>query len=191
MRTSKPIAGISYNSEKFLEDFVNRFKKAGVFEFCCWIWHEPEEDEKKGHWHFFAIPARILQTVDIEEESKESDPLNPGKPLKILGLRCSNFSDWFQYTLHDPAYMIEKGLTKVYCYSINDYHYTDEDTFQYYVGQVGEKRAGKLENRIIDMVEAGLDYPTIIRSGFVPMRYITSAKEIYKALTLKNDRKDL
>lgn len=182
MNTSKPIAGISYNTEDFLKGKLKEWVKNQVIEYGMIIRHKKEGDEKKDHWHALLIPAKRLQTMDLETDSQEPDPNNPDKPLKILGLSVSKVSDWVMYCLHDPLYLAEKGLQRVHQYSLEDFWSTDEDRFSLIISELSDCR-NTIEKRIITMITSGMDLASILHSGLVPMRYVYATKVMYNEIS--------
>ena len=182
MNTSKSIAGISYNSPGFLQGKMEQWKNAGLIEFGAFIYHQAEEGEKKDHFHIYLLPAKRLQTVDLENDSFEFDRLHPDKPLKIVGLTPSKEADWILYTLHDEVYLQEKGLQRKFHYSLEDYVTTDQDLFDIMVSRISDERKGKIEYRIIQMINNGMNWEQMLHSGLIPMRYVYSAKIMYDTL---------
>lgn len=183
MRTSKPISTISYNTPEYLKAKIEQWKNKGLIEYAMWIQHEPEEDEKKPHFHVFLKPAQLLQTMDLELDSMEVDPQNIDKPLKMISFRISKEDDWLLYSLHDRSYLLEKGLTRQYAYDLDDVQRTCDDTFSDIVSHVHDSRKGKLETRIYDCVKMGMKWHDIVGSGLIPLRYMAGAKIMYDALT--------
>lgn len=186
MNTSKPIAGISYNSESYLRGKLEEWRSNGLIEFGAYICHKAEADEKKDHIHVYIVPAKRLQTMDLESDSQEFDPLHPDKPFKLIGLTPSKEGDWIMYCLHDPTYLIEKGLQKAYHYSLEDFVSTDLDLFDIMVSRIGETRNGKIEHRVLQMINNGMTWNEMLCSGLIPMRYVYSAKIIYDSLVQKD-----
>ena len=183
MRTSKPISTISYNSEQFLKQKINDWKKAGIIEFGMWIRHEPESDEKKAHYHVFLKPAQLLQTVFLEEDSIEIDPLNPDKPFKMISFRVSKESDWVLYSIHEKGYLQEKGLTRDIHYDVADIECTCEETLTDILSHLSDDRKGRLETKILDCINKDMGWQQIVRSGLIPIRQISAARLYYSALT--------
>ena len=182
MRTSKSISTISYNSEGFLQNKFDEWKRQGLIEFAMWIRHEPEEDEKKAHYHVFLKPARLVQTVDLENDSHELDPNNIDKPFKMISFRVSKESDWLLYAIHEPSYLLEKGLQRQFVYSFEDVQSTCNDTLNDIISHCNDDRNGRIEYRLVQMIKQGLTWDEIVLSGFIPLRYITGAQIMYKAL---------
>ena len=183
MRTSKPVSTISYNTESFLKAKIEYWKECGLIEYGMWIKHEPEADEKKAHHHVFLKPAKLIQTMDLETDSQEIDPINPNKPLKMISFRVSKESDWILYGIHDKAYLQEKGLTRDFHYDLADIKSTCEDTLSDIISSLSDERKGRLEYRIIDCVNKGMQWEQIVKSGLVPIRFMGGAKMFYTALT--------
>ena len=183
MNTSKAIAGISYNTPSFLQGKLEEWKSSGLIEFGAFIYHLAEEGEKKDHLHVFVLPAKRLQTLDLENDSFEFDRLHPDKPLKIVGLTLSKESEWILYTLHDPDYLKEKGLQRIHHYSLEDFITTDQDLFDIMVSRISDERKGKVEYRVIQMIKSGMTWEQMVTSGLIPMRYIYSAKIMYDSIS--------
>lgn len=181
MRTSKPISTISYNSPEFLRSKIGQWKKAGLIEFGMWIYHRAETGEK-DHFHVLLRPARLVQTMDLELDSCEFDPNMPDKPLKMVGFRVSKETEWLLYTLHDPVYLREKALEREYVYCFEDYENTDEDTFNEIISHCTDERKGKLEYRLVELIQRGMTWAQIVQGGFVPIRQMAGAKMYYDAL---------
>ena len=67
MRTSKPIATISYNTEEYL---VSRLQELVRNKKICdymYIKHFKEEDETKDHIHLWIKPNTLIDTMDIQD----------------------------------------------------------------------------------------------------------------------------
>lgn len=199
MRTSKPISTISYNSDDFLQAKIEYWKKIGLIEFGMWIRHEPEEDEKKSHCHVYLKPAKLIQTMDLEEDSRELDPTWKPKDsykdekdrlehekkmfLKMITFRTSKEDDWLLYAIHEPSFLAEKGLTREYTYGIDEVLNTCQDTLNDIVSRLSDNRKGRLEYRLVQCINNGMNWQQIVSSGLVPIRQITGAKLMYIALT--------
>ena len=128
MRTSKPIATISFNTPSFLEHKLTELTKAGFISFWSFVPHLPEDDEagKKDHCHLYIEPSKMIQTDDLRAEFKEFDPTNP-KPLGCISFRSSKFDDWYMYGLHDEKYLASKGESRRYHYRHDDFRTSDDD----------------------------------------------------------------
>lgn len=187
MRTSRPISTISYNSGEFLKAKIDYWKSQGIIEYGMWIKHKPEADEKKAHYHVFLKPAQLIQTMDLELDSCEIDPLFPDKPLKMISFRTSNESDWVLYGIHDREYLIEKGLTKQHHYDLDDIESTCVDTLHDIISHLIESRKGRLEYRLMECINRGMSWRQIVGSGLIPLRHLGGAKIMYAAITEQAD----
>ena len=65
MKTTKPIATISYNSTEFLDLKLSDLISSKKIEYYCYIVHLGEDDEsgKKDHIHPYVEPARLIEAV--------------------------------------------------------------------------------------------------------------------------------
>ena len=128
MRTSKPIATISFNTREFLIFKLSYLQEIGVFSFWSFIEHQPEDDEggRKQHFHVFAIPSKICNTDDIRKEFIELDPEHD-KPRGTLLWVTSKFDSWYMYALHDSAYLASKGQSRKYHYDASMFVASDDD----------------------------------------------------------------
>lgn len=187
MRTSKPVSTISYNTEDFLKKKLENWKSQGLIEFAMWVRHDPEEDEKKAHFHVFIRPARLIQTMDLEKDSMELDPENIEKPFKMIGFRVSKESDWLLYAIHDPTYLQEKGLERQYVYGLDDVKSTCSDTLSDIIRHMSDDRKGRLEYRILQMVNMGMGWDAIVASGAIPLRHMSGARIMVESLTFQRE----
>lgn len=189
MRTSKPVSAISYNTEAFLAAEIMRWRDEGLIEFGTFVFHEPEEGDLKRHAHVWVKPAKTIQTTDLENRTKEIDltnPLNP--PLKtMLWRKSEKFYNWYMYTTHDTAYGLKHGYTEArkYQYGPEDYLSTDADAFELLVSEAKEAAACEDSTMriIIEMIQSGLQFHEILRSGAVPLKQVHNAKLTYEALS--------
>ena len=100
MRTSKPIATISYNSQEFLVHQLELLIKNHKISDYIFINHFAEADEKKNHIHLWIKPNTLLDTMDLQKHFTELDPKNPTKPFKCIDFRISQVDDWILYNQH-------------------------------------------------------------------------------------------
>lgn len=182
MNTRKPISTISYNTAEFLANKISEWKKKGLIEFAMWIFHEADKDDAKEHFHVYIMPAKQIQTMDLEFDSQEIDPVNPKKPLKMITFRPSKEEDWTLYGIHDPVYLMEKGLTRNTFYKFEDIMSTDQDTLNNIIARITEERQGKLEYRILECINKGMSWGQIVRAGIVPIRNIVGARIYHDTL---------
>ena len=67
MRTTKPIATISFNTPEYLKLKLDELTKAKKIAFWAYIVHQPEDDEagNKVHMHVYIEPSAMVQTEDL------------------------------------------------------------------------------------------------------------------------------
>ena len=182
MRTSKPIATISFNTLSFLEQKLTELTKAGKLSFWAFISHLPEDDEagNKSHCHLYIEPSKMIQTDDLRAEFKEFDPTNP-KPLGCISFRSSKFDDWYMYGLHDEKYLASKGESRRYHYRHDDFRTSDEDDLLF------KSRCIDLTalTPYADMQEAqsrGLSWAEYFMRGRIPIQQIAHFQKAWDML---------
>lgn len=130
MRTSKPIATISYNTEEYLIYKLHELIKAHKISDYYFIKHKKEKDESKDHIHLWLKPNTLIDTMDLQDHFKEPDPNNPLKPLGCIDFKSSKLDDFILYGLHLEAYLRFKGESREFHYLKTDFRYYDSDTFE-------------------------------------------------------------
>lgn len=170
MRTSKPIATISYNSEQFLKERLNELMRNHKISDYIYIRHHAEEDEKKEHIHLWIKPNTLLDTMSLQEHFKELDMKNPTKPLKCIDFVTSKVDDWILYNQHYKPYLASKGESRKYHYTHDDFHYADEDTFEDLYNHAFKGSEWAKRNQILEALDKGQLNPTrLILNGTVPL----------------------
>lgn len=129
MRTTKPVATISFNSPEFLQLKLEELQKAGRISFWCFITHKPEDDEggKKEHCHLYVEPSKMIQTDDLKQALLEFDPQKPATPRGTISWSSSKFDHWYMYALHDKRYLASKGQSRRFHYVHSDLVSSDAD----------------------------------------------------------------
>lgn len=179
MRTSKPIATISYNTPKFLKFKLDELIASKKICDYMFIIHHAEEDERKDHIHLWVKPNTLIDTMDLQNHFKELDPQNPTKPLKCIDFVSSNVDDWVLYCSHYEPYLATKGESRAYHYTIEDFFFYDEDTFEdrwnhAYKGSEWAKR-----HQILALLKDGTTNPLeLIMCGAVPLNQATQLNAI-------------
>ncbi len=170
MRTSKPIATISYNSQEFLIMQLEQLIKNHKICDYMFINHFAEEDEKKNHIHLWIKPNTLIDTMDIQKFLTELNPDNPTKPFKCIDFRLSAVDDWILYSQHYEPYLASKSEARQYHYTKDDFIYHDEDTFEdlYYHAFKGSEWAKR--NQILQALNQGEVSPAdLVLNGTVPL----------------------
>lgn len=167
MKTTKPLATISYNSEPFLALKLDELYKARKIQFYAFIKHQPEEDEKKAHFHVYVEPSSKIDTNDLKDVFIEKDPNGSNKPLKTLNWGKSDFSNWFWYSMHDPRYLASKFESRKYSYHVEDFISSDDDEL---LCKVRDNPCPVSEmSRVSELIERGLSDDEIMLFMKVPL----------------------
>lgn len=191
MRTTKPIATISFNTPNYLRLKLDELHKCGRISFWAFISHKPEDDEggKKEHCHVYVEPAKMLQTEDLKESLKELDPQNPQKPLGCISWQSSKFDPWYLYALHDKRYLASKSQSRRFHYSADEVVSSDPDDLLFKVKSIDMLALSPYA----DMLEAqaqGLTFEEYFARGTVPiaqvMLFQRSWELLMKSVTYRN-----
>lgn len=165
MKTTKPVSSVSWNSRQYLVDRLEELRKAHLIAFWVLIQHYAEEDEKKDHIHFYLEPNRSIDTELLREKFIE---LVPGsKPLGVNKFQKSNFQNWLWYSLHDKAYLLSKGETRNFSYSVSDLIASDDrDLLQ----RIQENPRPESEySKVEELISKGLSNEAIAQQMNVPL----------------------
>lgn len=132
MNTKNAISTVSYNTEGFLLDKLDRLVRTKKIEYYIIVHHIGELNEvgviEKDHTHVYLCPNGKINTMDLGEEFIEFTKDNP-KPLKCIQWRSSKIDDWILYNSHDPMYLLSKFETRQYQYSYEEFITSDENQF--------------------------------------------------------------
>lgn len=170
MRTSKPIATISYNTLEFLvmklEELIANHK---ISDYIL-INHFAEEDERKNHIHLWLKPNTLLDTMDLQNFFTELDPTNPLKPLKCIDFRQSQVDDFILYTQHYAPYLASKGEARAYHYTKDDFVFHDQDTFDDLYNHAFKGSDWAKRFQILEALNRGQINPAdLIINGTIPL----------------------
>lgn len=190
MRTTKPIATISFNTPEFLKLKLNELQKAGKISFWAFINHKPEDDEggKKDHSHVFVEPSKMIQTDDLKEELKEFDPKHPDKPRGCISFRSSKFDPWYLYALHDKKYLASKGMSRRFHYQHEDIITSDEDDLTFKARSIDMLSLSPYAD-MEDAQNQGLTWAQYFARGTVPLPQVALfEKAWYMLLTARTER---
>lgn len=185
MRTTKPIAAISYNSPAYLEERLNELTRAKLLSVWHFVCHLPEDDEggKKSHVHLYIEPAKLLQTEDLLEQFKEYDPEKPDKPKGCLPFRSSKFSDWYMYGLHDTSYLASKGQSRRYHYTREEFSTSNEDEFNRAIHEIDFGDIAPVQ-ALQEAIAGGATFAEALRSGLIPLQQVHNYKLAWDSLTV-------
>lgn len=183
MRTSKPFTTISYNSTDFLIVKLDELLKRGVIDFWAFIEHLPEDDETKKHKHLFVVPSRLMDSSSFISALLEVDVLNPlDKPLGCMPCRSSKFADWFLYSIHDKRYLISKGQSRKYSYSLDDFVCSNIDYFNELRHQIDLSKIRGTQF-LVDALEDGIAFESLVRNGQIPIQLLKQYEYAYYMLS--------
>lgn len=197
MRTSKPFSTISYNSDSFLSDALNKAVNDRLIDFWAWVEHLPEDDEKKAHKHVFIVPNGRFDTDILRKRLSEELDVNNldenGLPRRLgcIQFASSKFGDWLYYVKHDMLYLASKGQARKYHYSEDDIRVSDITYFRELKHTVTLPKTVMLE-RLKECAEDGLSFEQIVFDGIVPINALTNYEKVYDILlnrTYRGSRK--
>ncbi len=106
MATQKPISTISYNTEAFLVEHLEAWRKAHIIQSYQYICHKGEDGDK-DHIHLRIEPNKKLDPMDLQEQLREYQN-GKSKPLGCRPFRPSKEEDWTLYAVHDKDYLALK-----------------------------------------------------------------------------------
>lgn len=106
MATQRPISTISYNSESFLIEKLQRLIDAHIIQAWMYIKHKGEDGDK-DHIHLRIEPNKRIDPMELTEMFKEFEK-GKDKPLGVRPWRPSKEEDWFLYAVHDSDYLLLK-----------------------------------------------------------------------------------
>lgn len=190
MKTTKPISSISWNSRNYLVDRLEELRKAHLIAFWVLVKHTAEEDEKKDHIHFYVEPNRSVDTELLREKFIE---LVPGsKPLGVNKFQKSDFQNWLWYCLHDKAYLLSKGETRKYHYSIEDLISSDDGDLRQRIQE--NPRPESEYSKVEELIQQGFSNEAIAQTRNIPLfrfEYFCRAVEKLRTLgeTYRADKK--
>lgn len=170
MRTTKPVATISYNTERFLISKLNELIKNHKISDYMFIKHYAEADEKKDHIHLWVKPNTLLDTMALQEFLTELDLSKPDKPLKCIDFRTSKSDDWILYCEHFAPYLATKCESREFAYLKEDFICYDSDNFDdlYQHAHKGSEWARR--NQILQDINNNiLDPASLVLSGVIPL----------------------
>lgn len=186
MQTSRLISTIGYNSPTFLSGKLHDLVRQGIIEFAHWVWHEPEEDEKKRHAHILIKPNRRLDTSKLRNEFVEPVPCD--KPLGVLPFENSKVVDWVLYAVHDRAYLLQKCQSRKHQYKREDIKTTEPELLDEHWKSAHEGENKRLQ-QVIALAEKGVEWRDILKMGIININQLFQYREVvFTFLSEKTDR---
>lgn len=181
MQTSRLISTISYNTPAFLAGRLADLVNGGIIEYAHWIHHEPEEDEKKDHFHLVLQPNKRLDTSALRKEFVEL-PVGLSASLGVMPFQFSKMRDWLLYGVHDKAYLIQKGQKRSRSYKFDDIKTTEPDLLDTQWKEAHEGEDSRM-CQVIEMAESGVDWKEILRCGIVPAGQLFPLFHVWQEFT--------
>lgn len=179
MKTILPQSTISYNSEEFLRETLNRLVKNGILGFWCFIKHNPEDDEKKAHIHLYMEPVNKVDTAECPKLFWEPDRY--GQILKTMTWRTTkSWPDWLWYSIHDKSYLAMKGENRKYHYSVEDIIASDYDELLYRINEA--PRPQSKFDLILEMSARGYSALSIARALNTDIRFLSNTLKGIQAI---------
>lgn len=176
MKTSVPFSTISYNTKEFLLCQLNQLD----VDFWFAIYHYPEKDELKGHFHLYVEPTNRIDTDSFRKALEEFVP-NNDKPLGCLPCRKSKFDDALLYFLHDKEYLANKFLSREYHYKLSDCITNSFEFLQERYSMI-DRRKYCAKSKFLEFVEQGVPFSSLVAQGYIPIQQMGQYKIFYSAL---------
>lgn len=177
MKTKKPFSSISYNTNDFLIDILNKWVKSGDVAFWCFIPHKGESGgiHPKDHKHVYIEPNKPIYTTDFVESTIEL--CDNEKPLKCVNCFSSKFNHWTWYTLHNPSYLFcHGGESRKYQYSKDDYISSDLMEFEDRFEMAMHDSTIINDNLIVKNVISGVSVGSLALDGILTMQNCVKAR---------------
>lgn len=182
MRTSKPVATITYNSVDFLEAKLAELMRQKKIQDYIFILHHKEEDEKKDHIHLYIEPNTRIDTMDLQKFLEEPDLLHPGKPLRpIKFVACRSLDDWILYNEHFPPYLVSKYESREYIYEKEEFHYADENAFEDAYLHAHKASEWARKNAILrQLADRNIEGVDLILNGSIPLNLASQVAAVQR-----------
>lgn len=182
MNTIRLISNISYNSDSFFEGKISELIDQGVIDFCFWIRHQPDLDDKKSHIHFVLKPSQRIDTSKLRDYFNELDPSND-KPLTCTTVWrfTSSLQDWLLYCIHDRDYLRSKHLERNTFYKFSDIKSSDFDALNFEISMIDRvsfDRMAILQNAVLDHIP----FFQLVQDGVIPISQRSQYEYQYNAL---------
>lgn len=181
MITSKPFSTISYNTDSFLKDNLNKLVDSGLLDFYAFIHHSAEDDELKDHIHVYFVPSTRMDTRYMKTCLNEFDPKMPDKPLSITICVSSKFDDFYMYALHDSAYLASKGQSRKYHYIKDDFITSDKEHLSELARRIDKSKYVGMQ-KLVEAVDNGVPFMEMVRLGQIPIQLINQYRYAYECL---------
>lgn len=189
MRTQKAISNIAYHRPEIFGSKLADLRKSEKIGPALWIAHKPESDEKKPHIHFVLLGGwttyntaglAALWGVDVVD----------GQPATVTDMwrTTKSLNDWLLYGVHNPKYLLSKGLQREFSYTWDDVRCTpgDEDIRDTLIREAVEavdSLGDRTTARLIALAKQGYDWRRVVLSGMVPMGQLSQASRAWEYIS--------
>lgn len=180
MRTSRPFSTIWWGSEKFLKMALSQMEHDNKLMFWSFVYHHAEEDEKKDHYHVYMVPDGQVDTSYVTDCLTEYDVDNL-KPIKPAAFQSSKFGDWFLYSSHNVTYLLSKGQTRKYHYSLDDFVSSNDDYLLELVHTIDMSKINRIDV-VKRAAEEGVAFASLVRDGQIPVQQIGQYQTAYNLI---------
>lgn len=204
MNTISLISSISYNTPEFFEEKIKSLcGEKSVLDWCHWIVHQPETDERKSHIHFVCKPSRRVDTqilrkefiepvnpLELEMRSKNGEEITQDdlKPLGVLPFdKTKAVSDWLLYAVHDEGYLFQKGQSRSLRYNKSDVQSTDPEYLKEQWNEATNPLV-RLCERIVELKAQELSFGQILSTGIIPPNLVLMSRSVYYETPGTTDR---
>lgn len=193
MVTSKPFSTISYNEPLTLHTKLSYWIDHQILDFFMYIWHKPEDDEEKGHFHVYMVPSSKVNATQLLHELVEFIP-GEKLPRKCRPPTPSKFQDWFLYDIHYPPYLAAKGQTRKYHYSKEDIICSDDTFLTDQIQQIDWTKINPLGD-VITAAKSGISFSEFLEKSNMSLLQVRAAQFVFEQVqggkfdsTNRNDR---
>lgn len=193
MNTRRILSNISFNSPTFFSMIVGELARDGIIDWCYWIVHKADNDDKKEHIHFCFQPSKQIDTLQLNKLFYE---------WRFLGIDClSNLSidnwmpykpttryqpvisldDWLLYCKHDKDYLEQKGLDRNYHYEWSNFFATDYDSLNHDINNIDYTKISRLKI----LKEGAINYVPfyqLVQSGQLPIQFRAQYERQYNEI---------
>lgn len=200
MNTISVISSISFNTVAFFEAKVNELTRLGkgqIADWCHWIVHLPDTDQKKPHIHFVLKPSRRIDTNSLRQEFLESPsadyvesrikegiaPIDAVKPLGVMPfVKTTSMTDWLLYAVHDVGYLFKKGQNRNTHYERSDVKSTDPDFLASQWDEANDPLQS-MTQKVVELYQVQqMSFSEILQQGLIPPNLTYYFKQIIEGL---------
>lgn len=184
MRTGKSISNIGYVRPEYFATIANTLRKTGVIGSCYWIAHKGEDGDK-DHIHLVLLGGQKVYNTEGLSSLFGWDMVNGEKgSLTERWMVTKSILDWLCYGVHDPVYLLRKGLVRNHSYLWEDIKCTEGDENLLRRDIIEAKRLitegeDKVYRSLRVLAAKGYTWRRVILTGLIPVNVLGSAYPVY------------